>query len=57
MLLVHTDRGGSRPRHLDGEIHVWNETPYTYLKRQSETDASKWVGLQDGRIIQVASVH
>lgn len=57
VLLVRTDRGDLALDNLDGEIHLWNETPYTYLKRQSQTDASRWVGLEDGRIIQVASMH
>lgn len=57
VLLVRTDRGDLALDNLDGEIHLWNETPYTYLKRQSQTDASRWVGLEDGRIIRVASMH
>ncbi|MBN9308353.1 MAG: transglutaminase-like cysteine peptidase [Devosia sp.] len=57
ILLVRTDRGDLALDNLDGEIHLWNETPYTYLKRQSQTDASRWVGLEDGRVIQVASMH
>lgn len=57
VLLVRTDRGDLALDNLDGEIHLWNETPYSYLKRQSQTDASKWVGLSDDRIIQVASMH
>ncbi|MBN9360738.1 MULTISPECIES: transglutaminase-like cysteine peptidase [unclassified Devosia] len=57
VLLVRTDRGDLALDNLDGEIHLWNETPYSYLKRQSQTDASKWVDLDDDRIIQVASMH
>jgi predicted transglutaminase-like cysteine proteinase len=57
VLLVRTDRGDLALDNLDGEIHVWNETPYTYLKRQSQTDAAEWIGLTDDRVITVASMH
>ena len=40
----------------DGDVHVWNETPYTYLKRQSQADAGQWVAIEDRRIT-VASAH
>jgi predicted transglutaminase-like cysteine proteinase len=57
VLLVRTDRGDLALDNLDGEIHVWNETPYTYLKRQDQADSASWVGLRDDRVILVASMH
>ena len=56
VLLVRTDRGDLVLDNQDGDIHVWNETPYTYLKRQSQADAGQWVDIEDRRII-VASAH
>jgi predicted transglutaminase-like cysteine proteinase len=57
VLLVRTDRGDLALDNLDGEIHIWNETPYTYLKRQAQSDSASWVGLRDDRTILVASMH
>lgn len=57
VLLVRTDRGDLVLDNLDGEIHVWNETPYSYLKRQDQADSASWVDLRDDRTILVASMH
>lgn len=55
VLMVRTDRGDLVLDNLDGRILVWNETPYQYLKRQSQADAAQWVDLVDGRATFVAS--
>ncbi len=57
VLMVRTDRGDLVLDNLVGEIHVWNEAPYTFLKRQDQADAGDWVDLRDDRIIVVASTH
>ena len=57
VLMVRTDRGDLVLDNLDGEIHVWNATPYTFLKRQDQADAGGWVDLLDDRTIVVASMH
>ncbi len=48
MLLVRTDRGDLVLDNQDGRVLLWNETPYTYLKRQSQADAAP-VGRPDRR--------
>lgn len=55
VLMVRTDRGDLVLDNQDGRILVWNQTEYTYLKRQSQADASKWVELLDDRATFVAS--
>lgn len=55
VLLVRTDRGDVVLDNQDGRILLWNQTPYTYLKRQSQADAAQWVDLLDDRATFVAS--
>ena len=55
VLMVRTDRGDLVLDNQDGRILVWSETPYTYLKRQSQADAGQWVDLVDPRTTFVAS--
>lgn len=57
VLVVRTDRGDLVLDNQDGDIHVWNETPYTYIKRQSQADAGQWVDVLDTRAMLVASAH
>lgn len=49
VLMVRTDRGDLVLDNQDGRILVWNQTPYQYLKRQSQADAGRWVDLMDNR--------
>lgn len=55
VLMVRTDRGDLVLDNQDGRILLWNETPYQYLKRQSQADAGQWVDLVDPRTTFVAS--
>jgi predicted transglutaminase-like cysteine proteinase len=55
VLLVRTDRGDVVLDNQDGRILLWNQTPYTYLKRQSQADAAQWVDLLDDRATFVAT--
>ncbi len=49
VLTVVTSAGDLVLDNQDPEIRYWSETPYRYLKRQSRTDATRWVSLQDDR--------
>ena len=49
VLLVRTDRGDLALDNLDGLVKLWNETPYQYVKRQSQGHAGQWVDLIDPR--------
>jgi predicted transglutaminase-like cysteine proteinase len=58
VLMVRTDRGDLVLDNQDGRILVWNQTPYQYLKRQSQADAGRWVDLIDDRAgLMVASAR
>lgn len=49
VLTVRTDRGDLVLDNLDGAVHGWRDTPYTYLKRQSQDNAGHWVTITDDR--------
>ena len=56
VLMVRTDRGDLVLDNQDGRVLLWNQTPYQYLKRQSQADAGRWVDLVDDRAgLMVAS--
>lgn len=49
VLMVRTDRGDLVLDNQDGLIRLWTDTPYTFLKRQSQAHAGQWVDILDGR--------
>lgn len=55
VLIARTDRGDLVLDNQDGRVRVWNETPYRFLKRQSQANAAQWVDIPDARA-QVAMV-
>jgi predicted transglutaminase-like cysteine proteinase len=57
VLRVRTDRGDLVLDNQDGRVRVWQDTPYEYIKRQSQTDAGRWVGLADSRATIVAAAN
>jgi len=54
VLMVRTDRGDLVLDNQDGRVQLWNQTTYQYIKRQSQADAGRWVGLNDDRATIVA---
>lgn len=57
VLTVRTDEGDVILDNLDDRILPWDATPYTYVKRQSEQNAGRWVGIEDNRDVLVGSVR
>lgn len=55
VLLVRTDRGDLVLDNQVGTIDLWNQTPYKFIKRQSQADAGKWVDMLDNRDIVIAT--
>lgn len=55
VLTVRTDRGDLVLDNQDGMIRLWSDTPYTFLKRQSQADAGRWVDIDDSRSVRVAA--
>jgi predicted transglutaminase-like cysteine proteinase len=49
VLAVRTDLGDFVLDNLRGEIRIWSQTEYSYLKRQDAQDPGKWVKINDGR--------
>lgn len=56
VLMVRTDRGDLVLDNQDGMVRVWTETPYQYIKRQSQEHAAVWVDIVDDRV-EVASAN
>ncbi len=49
VLIARTDRGDLVLDNLRGLVKVWNQTPYQYIKRQSQSHAGQWVDIRDTR--------
>ena len=49
VLMVRTDRGDLILDNQDSTIRDWRESPYHFLKRQSQANAGEWVGIDDER--------
>ncbi len=57
VLTVLTDRGDLVLDNLDGRVRLWSETPYTFVKRQSEFNSGQWTSIQDTRTTLVGSTR
>lgn len=55
VLIVRTDRGDLVLDNQDGAVRLWSDTPYHYVKRQSQAHAGQWVDMLDSRQIAVAT--
>lgn len=55
VLIVRTDRGDLVLDNQDGAVRLWSDTPYHYVKRQSQANAGQWVDMLDNRQITVAT--
>lgn len=51
VLMVRTDRGDLVLDNQDGLVRIWNETPYEFVKRQSQVNAGDWVLIEDSRMV------
>jgi predicted transglutaminase-like cysteine proteinase len=56
VLTVRTDRGDFVLDNMRNKVMLWADTEYTFLKRQSADDPTRWVKIQDGRAVAVGSV-
>lgn len=48
VLTLKTDRGDFILDNMNDEVKLWRETPYGYVKRQSQFDQNDWVSLRSG---------
>jgi predicted transglutaminase-like cysteine proteinase len=49
VLMVRTDRGDLVLDNQDGMIRLWSDTPYLFVKRQSQANPGQWVDILDQR--------
>jgi predicted transglutaminase-like cysteine proteinase len=54
VLTLVTTQGDFVLDNLRGEVRLWSETNYVFLKRQDSAHSGRWIGIEDGR--SVASV-
>ena len=57
VLTVRTNRGDFVLDNLTSQVMLWHDTPYTYLKRQSDNHAGHWVSIEMPDQIVVGSVR
>jgi hypothetical protein len=57
VLMVRTDRGDLVLDNQNARVLVWQDTPYEFIKRQSQSDPGKWVGIADSRGTKVAAAN
>jgi len=57
VLLARTDRGDLVLDNQDGNIRLWSETPYKFIKRQSQAHPGQWVDMIDDRVLVVAAAN
>lgn len=57
VLTVRTDRGDFILDNLTSQVRAWEQTPYKYLKRQSERHAGHWVSIETADMTVVGSVE
>lgn len=55
VLMVRTDRGDLVLDNQEGTIKIWADTPYQFLKRQSQANTAEWVAIEDSRMTSVAT--
>ena len=48
VLTVKTDRGDYVLDNMNDQVKLWRETPYGFVKRQSQFDQNAWVSLGSG---------
>lgn len=55
VLIARTDRGDLVLDNQDGTIRLWSDTPYQFIKRQSQAHAGQWVDMIDTRPMVIAA--
>ncbi|MCY1373525.1 hypothetical protein D3C81_1974220 [compost metagenome] len=56
VLTVRTDRGDFVLDNLTDEVLRWDETEYTYLKRQAANNTGRWVTIESQDNLLVGAV-
>jgi len=57
VLTVRTDYGDYILDNMRGDVRLWSETGYTFIKRQSSEHAARWTKLGPGSATNVGAVN
>jgi len=57
LLTVRTNKGDYVLDNLTDEVRQWDETNYTFLKRQAVDNTGRWVSIRSGQQILVGAVQ
>ena len=57
VLTVRTDYGDYILDNMRGDVRLWSETGYTFIKRQSSEHAARWTKLGPGSASNVGAVN
>lgn len=57
VLTLTTRQGDFILDNIEPKVLAWNDTSYTYLKRQAASHAGVWLTINDGRDVPVASLR
>jgi predicted transglutaminase-like cysteine proteinase len=57
VLTVRTDRGDLVLDNQDGDVRLWSETPYQFIKRQAQHHPGQWVDMIDNRQPILAAIN
>lgn len=56
VLTVRTKQGDYILDNLEDSVKLWNQTPYSYLKRQASYNAGRWVTIENGNDVLVGAL-
>jgi predicted transglutaminase-like cysteine proteinase len=56
VLTVRTDYGDYILDNMRGDVRLWSETGYTFIKRQSPEHAARWTKLGPGTASKVGAI-
>ena len=57
VLTLRTTDGDFILDNLDSDVLAWNQTPYTFLKRQATFNTGRWVTIENGRDLLVGALR
>jgi predicted transglutaminase-like cysteine proteinase len=57
VLTLRTADGDYILDNLDGQVRLWSETPYRYLKRQASFNSGRWVTIENSDEVVVGAVE
>ena len=57
VLTLRTTDGDFVLDNLDSDVLAWNQTPYTFLKRQATFNTGRWVTIENGRDLLVGALR